>query len=100
MIIFDDVYPFHACVEQRTQASSEQADIASLIFKWILEFTISKIMDVVEKIGLMMAELFIPGDKEKPTSELTDLVEEKIRSSLLLSVVILLIVVVTRNSGA
>ncbi|XP_027112950.1 uncharacterized protein [Coffea arabica] len=86
--------------EQRTQASSEQADIASLIFKWILEFTISKIMDVVEKIGLMMAELFIPGDKEKPTSELTDLVEEKIRSSLLLSVVILLIVVVTRNNGA
>lgn len=56
-------------------------------------------MDVIEKIGLMMAELFVPGDKEKPTSELTDLVEEKIRSSLLLSVVILLIVVVTRNYG-
>ncbi|KAL3516908.1 hypothetical protein ACH5RR_023810 [Cinchona calisaya] len=85
--------------EERTQKSSEEADIANLILKWILGITKSKIVDVIEKIGMMVVELFLPGNKEKPTSELTDLVEEKIRSSLLLSVVILLVVVVTRNNG-
>lgn len=89
----------HACEAERTQTSNEERDIANLIMKWILRFTKSKIVDVIEKIGLMVAELFLPSDKEKPTSELTDLVEDKIRSSLLLSVVILLIVVVTRNDG-
>lgn len=90
---------FLASEEERMQTSNEEADIANLILKWILGFTISKIVDAIEKIGLMMAELFLPADKEKPTSELTDLVEEKIRSSLLLSVIILLIVVVTRSQG-
>ncbi|KAL3537041.1 hypothetical protein ACH5RR_000407 [Cinchona calisaya] len=84
---------------EKMQTFTEEADIANLILKWILGFTKTKVVDMIEKIGLMMAELFLPADKEKPTSELTDLVEEKIRSSLLLSVVIILIVVVTRNYG-
>ncbi|GER46474.1 hypothetical protein STAS_23514 [Striga asiatica] len=85
--------------EKRPSCIVEEQDIAMLVLKWIMGFTKSRILELVEKFGLLVTDIFKPAPKEKPTSELTDLLEEKVRSSLLLSVVILLIVVVTRNQG-
>ncbi|KAG8363418.1 hypothetical protein BUALT_Bualt19G0020300 [Buddleja alternifolia] len=85
--------------EEKLKSYNEEPDISILILKWIMEFTRSKILELVDKFGLLVNEILKPAPKEKPTSELTDLLEEKVRSSLLLSVVIIFIVVVTRNHG-
>lgn len=62
-------------------------------------FTKSKVLELVEKFLFLVHEIIQPATKEAPTSDVTDLLEEKVRSSLLLSVAIVLIVVVTRNQG-
>ncbi|KAI3449075.1 hypothetical protein Pfo_005740 [Paulownia fortunei] len=88
-----------AAKEEKLLSYSEEPDLAILILRWIMGFTKSKVLELIEKFGLLVNEIFQPAPKEKPTSELTDLLEEKVRSSLLLSVVILLIVVATRSQG-
>ncbi|KAK6120717.1 hypothetical protein DH2020_045542 [Rehmannia glutinosa] len=89
----------HAAKEEKPVRYTEKPDIEILILKWIMGFTKSKVLEIFEKFVLLVNEIFQSDQKEKPTSELTDLLEEKVRSSLLLSVVILVIVVVTRNQG-
>ncbi|XP_049380747.1 uncharacterized protein LOC125845304 [Solanum stenotomum] len=93
-----------AAKEEESQSSTGESDIGSLIVKWIMGITTSRIAELLQSFGSLLSEIihdiFEPDSKEKPTSELSDLVEEKIRSSFLLSVILLLIVVVTRTQGA
>lgn len=92
-----------AAKEEESERSTGESNIGSLIVKWILGITTSRIAELIQSFGSLLSEiineLFEPTNKEKPTSELSDLLEEKIRSSFLLSVVLLLIVVVTRAQG-
>ncbi|GFP91104.1 hypothetical protein PHJA_001254400 [Phtheirospermum japonicum] len=92
-----------ASKEKLLMSYAEEQDIAILIMKWVAGFTKSTLSELVEKFALLVSDIFKSSSpkkaKDKPTSELADLLEEKIRSSLLLSVVILLIVVVTRNQS-
>lgn len=88
-----------AAKEQKLLTSAEEPDITILIFRWIADFTKSKILELVEKFLLLINEILQPNQKEKPTSDLTDLMEDKVRSSFLLSVLIILIVVTTRSQG-
>lgn len=85
--------------EEKQLRSPEEPGISVLIMKWIMGFTRSKVLELLEKFGSLVKEILEPGSKEKPTSELTDLLAEKVRSSFLLSFVILLIVVITRGQG-
>ncbi|KAK4738573.1 hypothetical protein R3W88_002270 [Solanum pinnatisectum] len=93
-----------AAKEEESQSSTGESDIGSLIVKWIMGITTSRIAELLQSFGSLLSEIihdiFEPDSKEKPTSELSHLLEEKIRSSFLLSVVLLLIVVVTRTQGA
>lgn len=92
-----------AAKEEESQSSTGESDIGSLIVKWIMGITTSRIAELLQSFGSLLSEIihdiFEPDSKEKPTSELSDLLEEKIRSSFLLSVVLLLIVIVTRTQG-
>lgn len=90
-----------AAKEEESQSSTGESDIGSLIVKWIMGITTSRIAELLQSFGSLLSEIihdiFEPDSKEKSTS---DPLEEKIRSSFLLSVVLLLIVVVTRTQGA
>ncbi|MCD7463440.1 hypothetical protein HAX54_050580 [Datura stramonium] len=91
-----------AAKEEESQSSTGES-IGSLIVRWIMGITTSRIAELIQSFGSLLSEMineiFGPTNKGKPTSELSDLLEEKIRSSFLLSVVLLLIVVVTRTQG-
>ncbi|WMV11215.1 hypothetical protein MTR67_004600 [Solanum verrucosum] len=93
----------YAAKEEESQSSTGESDIGSLIVKWIMGITTSRIAELLQSFGSLLSEIihdiFEPDSKEKPTSELSHLLEEKIRSSFLLSVILLLIVVVTRTQG-
>ncbi|CAI9111845.1 OLC1v1012168C1 [Oldenlandia corymbosa var. corymbosa] len=79
--------------------STEGPDMKTRVLGWIQEMiTRSKIRELIEKIGAMLADLFVAKHKDKPISDLNDLQEERIRSSFLLSVVIIFIIVLTRNN--
>ncbi|CAN4111821.1 unnamed protein product [Withania somnifera] len=92
-----------AAKKEESQSSNGESDIGSLIVKWIMGITTSRIAELFQSFGTLLSEIineiFEPDNKEKPSSELSDLIEEKIRSSFLLSVILLLIVVVTRSQG-
>ncbi|KAI6702735.1 hypothetical protein NL676_011871 [Syzygium grande] len=61
---------------------------------WLLDILKDKIMDLVEKFKLLLIETLQPSQPHK--KEATAELEEKVRSSLLLSVLIILIVVLAR----
>lgn len=92
-----------AAKEEESLRSTRESDIGSLIVKWIMEIITTRIAELIQSFGSLLSDMIhniLESDnKEKPTSELTDLLEEKIRSSFLLSVVLVLIVVVTRTQG-
>ncbi|XP_060218933.1 uncharacterized protein LOC132645765 [Lycium barbarum] len=92
-----------AAKEEESQRPTGESDIGSLIVKWIMGITTSTLAELIQSFGSLLREIineiFEPTKKEKSTSELNDLLEEKIRSSFLLSLVLLLIVVVTRSQG-
>ncbi|XP_073291308.1 3-hydroxyisobutyryl-CoA hydrolase-like protein 1, mitochondrial [Primulina huaijiensis] len=75
----------------------EEPDIIALIMRWILNFTRSRVLELAESFGLLVNEMIQSSPKDKPASELENLLEEKVRSSLLLSIIIMLIVVITRS---
>lgn len=78
--------------EESPSTSPEKLDIVALIMKWIMD-----ILELIQKIGSLSRLIFQPDeDKAMPTSEISGILEEKIRSSFLLSIVLLLIVVATR----
>ncbi|KAL1546498.1 hypothetical protein AAHA92_23087 [Salvia divinorum] len=78
------------------KAKTEPA-LADVMLKWILDLANSKVLQLLESFASLMKDIFQPTSSENPTSQLDDLLDEKVRSSLLLSVVILLIVVVVRG---
>ncbi|KAG6434478.1 hypothetical protein SASPL_106115 [Salvia splendens] len=78
------------------KAKAEPA-LADVMLKWILDLAKSKVMQLLESFASLVNDIFQPPSNENPTSQLDDLLDEKLRSSLLLSVVILLIVVVVRG---
>ncbi|MFS7898009.1 hypothetical protein Hanom_Chr00s015094g01754141 [Helianthus anomalus] len=69
----------------------------SAIVKWIFAVMKSKIVDLVEKLEVFVFETLYPVSKKTTSTSKPDILEEKVRSSLLLSIVVLVIVVVTRS---
>lgn len=79
------------------QNSDEEPNMAADILKWILDTTKAKVTELIEKFQALMDEVFKPLDSDKnPTDETSGDLEDKVRSSVLLSIVILVIVVVAR----
>ncbi|KAH6812177.1 hypothetical protein C2S51_025939 [Perilla frutescens var. frutescens] len=85
--------------EKQVRCSTNECELAEIIWRWIIGFTKSKAIEMVEKFVSVVSEMFkhAPCRDDEPTSELHHLLDQKIRSSLLLSIIILLIVVVSRG---
>ncbi|KAL5798894.1 hypothetical protein ACOSQ2_003714 [Xanthoceras sorbifolium] len=83
------------------QSSEEEPNLAADLLKWILDTTKAKIMELIAKFQVLMNEVLQSLDRDKESTEETRVkLEDKVRSSLLLSVVILLIVIVSRAHRA
>lgn len=83
---------------EKGMSYNQEHDSIPFIAKWIFAFMKSKIIEIIEKLEVFVLETLQHVSKNKNARlELDGLVEEKVRSSLLLSVVILMIVVVTRS---
>lgn len=82
--------------------SDKEPNLGSDILRWILEITKAKVMELIDKFQLLMNEVFSLDDKGKASEETLGPgnLEDKLRSSLLLSLVILLIVILGRLHGA
>ena len=94
---------FHADETGGPQSSNEEPDLGAQIWRWIWDITKVKVLELFEKFQLLMSEVFQPPENERgnhPAADYKDQLEDKIRSSLLLTVVILLIVVVARVNRA
>ncbi|KAL9429940.1 hypothetical protein AB3S75_025346 [Citrus x aurantiifolia] len=77
--------------------SDEEPNMAADILKWILDTTKAKVTELIEKFQALMDQVFKPFDSDQnPTEETRGDLEDKVRSSFLLSIVILVIVVVAR----
>ncbi|XP_043718029.1 uncharacterized protein LOC122665975 [Telopea speciosissima] len=79
-----------------SQRSGGSPDRAASILKWLLNNTKAKVLKLIENLRKLMNEAFRPPQNGKNTSATTDLFDNRVRTSLLLSIVVLLIVVVTR----
>lgn len=86
----------------RLVLSDKEPNLGSDILRWILEITKAKVMELIDKFQLLMNEVFSLDDKGKASEETLGPgnLEDKLRSSLLLSLVILLIVILGRLHGA
>ncbi|KAM5554716.1 hypothetical protein ABKV19_022898 [Rosa sericea] len=84
------------------QNSNTEPDLVACIIGWIMEVTKAKVMELVEKFQSLVNDVFLPRQTkgENPEVENKNEFEEKLRSSLLLSIVTLLIVVVARLQRA
>ncbi|KAJ7962079.1 Uncharacterized conserved protein (UCP012943) [Quillaja saponaria] len=82
----------HPAQDGRPQLSSAEQDLEIRILRWIFDIMQAKVMELIQNFQSLMNDLFQHHKREKTTIETTEL-EEKIRSSLLLSVVIILIVI-------
>ncbi|PWA73965.1 hypothetical protein CTI12_AA256940 [Artemisia annua] len=90
----------HAATATAGMATSyrHQLESTSVIVEWICGFMKSKLVDLIDKLEIFVLKALQSLTEEStPTLTLDNMLEEKLRSSLLLSVVILLIVVVTRS---
>ncbi|PKI79522.1 hypothetical protein CRG98_000091 [Punica granatum] len=85
-----------------SEEASSEPDSGSDNLWWFLDIVKEKIMELIEKFKSLMDEIFKQhyGRAKQPTAEDTAQLEEKVRSSLLLTVVILLMVVLARVRGA
>eukprot|EP00257_Ricinus_communis_P024326 XP_015584506.1 uncharacterized protein LOC8265826 [Ricinus communis] len=75
--------------------NQETDDVCTIMLSWIMNMTKARVTELIQNFQSLMSEIFQPPEKGKPAEESRE-VDDKIRSSLLLSVVILLIVVVAR----
>ncbi|WJX75944.1 hypothetical protein P8452_59427 [Trifolium repens] len=81
---------------QRPQ-TSEQKDITIEILNWIFHIMKGKILEMIESFQSLMNDLFrYPGIENATRARDATQVDEKVRSSTLLSIVILLIVIMAR----
>ncbi|KAF8412968.1 hypothetical protein HHK36_000940 [Tetracentron sinense] len=80
------------------RSSDENYDVVTTILRWILDITRANIMEFIEKITKLVNEVLRhphpEGENCIPAA--TDLLEEKMRSSFLLSILVFIIVVLTR----
>nr|DAD47732.1 TPA_asm: hypothetical protein HUJ06_017669 [Nelumbo nucifera] len=79
------------------QSSQGSSNVAGSILRLILDGTKAKAMELIEKIRKLVNEIFQAPEREKTTEGILGLFEDRLRSSLLLSVVVLLIVVISRS---
>nr|POE52489.1 hypothetical protein CFP56_35016 [Quercus suber] len=93
-------YSHHIFVNYVRPLSNEEPDLATRILMWILDATKAKVIELIEKFASLVNELFQPPKSNNPMEGYKEQMEEKIRSSLLLSLVILLIAVVARVQAA
>lgn len=72
-----------------------------MIVDWILDIAKAKVLELIEQFISLMTMTFQPPNHKKNlgASNTDGRLDEKLGSSLLLSIVILLIVVVTRAHG-
>ncbi|KAJ4949999.1 hypothetical protein NE237_026831 [Protea cynaroides] len=77
-----------------SQSSDESPDTAATILKWILDNTKAKVRELIERLTKLVNEVFQPPEENEAAT--TSLFEDRVRTSLTLSIVVLLIVVVTR----
>ncbi|XP_062092198.1 uncharacterized protein LOC133798042 [Humulus lupulus] len=82
------------------ERSKEDSNEATNIVKLIFDSTRGKIMEVIGKITKIVNDLFQPPQSEKATTEVPDLLKEKLRTSFMLSIMVLLVVVVSRAHKA
>lgn len=76
-----------------------EPDVMASIIRWILGMMKAKIVELVEKFRSLVDEIFETApQKDRVSAESRECLEEKLKSSVMLSIVILLIVVVTRAS--
>lgn len=91
---------------QNSEDSSpdEPSEDSTNIVRWIFDNTKTKVMEVIDRITELMNHLFEngnhDGDNKKRGGEGWDILEEKIRSSFLISIVVLLVVMISRTHNA
>lgn len=86
----------HTAESSQLESSNEDSQVIAQFLRWILDNTKAKIAEIMDKITNLMNELFRPTEKERAT----DIFEDTLRSSLMLSIMVLLVVVVTRVQRA
>ncbi|XP_050386467.1 uncharacterized protein LOC126802801 [Argentina anserina] len=94
---------FCAAEENSSESPSEDTDDSSTatnFLRWIFQNTVGKVMEVIENITKLFDHLFQPQSNGKAKTEAGNLFEERLRTSVMLSVVVLLVVVVTRSHSA
>ncbi|KAL2336903.1 hypothetical protein Fmac_011349 [Flemingia macrophylla] len=83
-------------VESRRPQIPELNEIGMRILSWTLDIIKGKILELIESFQSLVNDLFQSSKMENTTADATKL-DEKVRSSFLLSIVILLIVIVARS---
>lgn len=78
------------------RSSKQGPDFGNAILSWILQMSLTKIRELIENFVFLLNNAFRFPGKEKLKPEKRDEIDEKIQSSLVLSLVVLLIVVVAR----
>ncbi|CAI9771828.1 unnamed protein product [Fraxinus pennsylvanica] len=78
---------------------SDDSNPAKDILNWIFMNTKAKIMQLIDKITELVNELFEPREREK-SRELTNPLEEMLKTSFFLSIMVLLVVVMTRTQSS
>lgn len=94
---------FYAAEDNSSQSPSENSDdnsTATSFLRWIFQNTFGKVMEVIENITKLLDHLLQPQGNGKAKAEAGNLFEERLRTSVMLSVVVLLVVVVTRTHNA
>lgn len=83
-------------VECKRPEISELNEFGTTILSWTTDIIKRKILELIESFQSLVNDLFQSPKMENATADASDM-DEKIRSSFLLSVVILLIVIVARS---
>ncbi|XP_047159193.1 uncharacterized protein LOC124829680 [Vigna umbellata] len=83
-------------VECRRPEISELNEFGTQILSWTLDVIKRKILELIESFQLLVNDLFQSHKMENDAADASQM-DEKVRSSFLLSIVILLIVIVARS---
>lgn len=83
-------------VECRRSEISELNEFGTQILSWTLDVIKRKILELIESFQLLVNDLFESHKMENDAVDASKM-DEKVRSSFLLSIVILLIVIVARS---
>ncbi|KGN49943.1 hypothetical protein Csa_000043 [Cucumis sativus] len=84
---------------EETSPDKHSENESTNIVRWIFDNTKTRVMEVIERITELMNHLFHSGnenDDKKRSGEGMNVLEEKLRTSFLISIVVLLVVMVTR----